>query len=216
MLFGIDPIDLIKTVGVLGMAFIVFAESGLLVGFLLPGDTLLFAAGFLATQNVLGVSVHVLAAVLFLAAIAGDSVGYAIGHRTGSRIFRKEDSIIFHKDNIKRAEAFYKRFGSITIVIARFVPVVRTFAPVVAGIGNMNYRTFLIYNMIGGLLWAVGITYLGYFSGGFFESHGIDIDHFILPAIGIATLISIISPLIHILKNPKNRAKLRAKFKKNS
>lgn len=207
-MFGIDIAELIKAVGVVGIAAIVFAESGLLIGFFLPGDTLLFAAGLLVSQDALGVSLPVLAGVLFLAAVAGDSVGYAFGRRVGPRIFKRQDSVLFHQDNIRRAEAFYKRFGAITIVIARFVPIVRTFAPVVAGVGNMRYFTFLTYNILGGFLWAVGLTTLGYFAGAFFEARGINIDHFIYPVVVIAVALTLLSPLIHIARTPASRQKL--------
>jgi membrane-associated protein len=214
MLFGMDIAEFIRAVGVLGIAAVIFAETGLLIGFLLPGDTLLFAAGFLASQDALGVSIHALTGLLFIAAVFGDSVGYAIGRRAGPYILKKPDSLVFNQDYIKKAEAFYKRFGAITIIVARFVPIVRTFAPVLAGVGKMNYRTFLIYNLVGGLLWAVGLTYLGYYAGAFFEARGIAIDQFIYPVIALAMFITLISPLVHILQNPKSRAKLLARFRK--
>lgn len=213
MLFGYELTEVIRAVGVFGIMAIVFAESGLLIGFFLPGDTLLFTAGFLASQDVLGISVHALAALLFIAAITGDSVGYMFGRRAGPRIFRKQDSLLFNQEHIQRAEAFYKRFGPVTIVLARFVPYARTFVPIFAGVGNMHYQTFLIYNLLGGLLWAAGLTYLGYFAGGFFETQGIDIDHFILPAIGLAMLITILSPLLHIIRNKQSRDKFREKMR---
>ena len=218
MLFGIELTELIRAVGVLGIMGIVFAESGLLIGFFLPGDTLLFTAGFLASQDVLGVNVHVLAGLLFVSAVVGDSVGYTFGRRVGRRIFRRKESVLFHQDNLMRAEKFYEQHGSITIMLARFVPLVRTFAPIVAGVGKMHYQTFLIFNLAGALLWAVGLTYLGYFAGAFFESHGIDIDHLILPVIGLAMLVTVLSPLIHILKDKESRdafmQKMRAWGKK--
>lgn len=213
MLFGMELTEFIRAVGVLGIMAVIFAESGLLIGFFLPGDTLLFTAGFLASQGVFGISVHALAGLLFLAAITGDSVGYAFGRRVGPRIFRKQDSLLFHQDNLRRAEAFYEKYGSITIVLARFVPLVRTFAPIVAGVGNMNYRTFLIFNFIGGFLWAIGLTYLGYFAGAWFEAHGIDIDHLILPVVGLAMLITLLSPIVHILQNKKSRELIMRKLR---
>lgn len=220
MLFGVELTDLIRAVGVLGLMAIVFAESGLLIGFFLPGDTLLFAAGFLASQDALGISVHLLVVLLFVAAVAGDSVGYWFGHRVGRRIFRRQDSLLFHQDNLRRAEDFYKKYGPITILLARFVPLVRTFAPIVAGVGKMHYQTFLLFNLIGGFLWAVGLTYLGYFAGAFFEAHGIDVDHFILPVVGFAMLVTIISPLIHLVRNRKSRQqlvkRLRSAFQKDA
>lgn len=211
MLFGMELTELISAVGVLGIAAIVFAESGLLIGFFLPGDTLLFTAGFLAHQGLLG-NVHVLVALLFAAAVIGDSVGYSIGRRFGRRLFKKQDSLLFKKENLVHAEKFYERYGPITIVIARFVPVVRTFAPMVAGIGNMTYKRFVLYNVVGGLLWTAGITYLGYFGGAFLEERGIEVDHLILPVIAAAVLLTLISPLWHIIQDKKSRAMLLQKL----
>lgn len=212
MLPGIDIVTFIQTFSVFGVAAIIFAESGLLIGFFLPGDTLLFTAGFLAHQNLIGVNVHTLAGILFIAAALGDSVGYAFGRRIGRRLFHREDSLLFNKENIQRAEVFYQKHGSKTIVLARFIPVVRTFAPIVAGVSKMNYKTFLIFNLAGGFIWAVGITYLGYFAGSWFKSHGIDIDHYLLPIVLAVTILSFIPPLFHVFKNPKNRARLRTRI----
>lgn len=212
-MFGIDVVELIRAVGVLGIAAIIFAESGLLIGFFLPGDSLLFATGLLASQGALGISLPLLCIILFVAAVTGDSVGYAFGRRVGPRVFKREDSLFFHKDNLRRAEEFYKKYGALTIVVARFTPVVRTFAPIVAGIGKMRYQTFLLYNLIGGLLWAVGLTCLGYYTGAFFEARGIDIDHLILPVIIVAMALTVLSPLIHILRTPASRQKLAAKLR---
>lgn len=198
--------DLIRAVGVFGVAAIIFAESGLLIGFFLPGDTLLFTVGFLAQQQVITTNVHLLVLILFIAAVLGDNVGYMFGKRIGRRIFRKPDSLLFHQENLERAEKFYEKYGPITIVLARFVPLVRTFAPIVAGVGKMHYSRFFIFNLIGGLLWAAGVTYLGYFGGAFLEDRGIEVDHLILPVIGIAMGITLISPLYHILREPKSRA----------
>lgn len=197
--YGIE--SLISTVGVIGVAGIVYAESGLLIGFFLPGDSLLFTAGFLVHQNIIHFNIHLLALILFLAAAAGDSTGYAFGRRAGHRLFKRKDSIVFHQENLQRAEEFYEKHGAKTIIIARFVPVVRTFAPIVAGIGKMNYRTFVVYNLVGAALWAVGLTYLGYFAGSLLTSAGINIEYIIL---GIIAL-SVLPPLIHIFKSKKNR-----------
>ncbi len=158
-----DLAGIIETVGLLGVWAIVFVESGLLIGFFLPGDSLLFTAGFLASQGVMDITLLTVGA--FIAAVAGDSVGYWIGHRYGRKLFQKEDSLLFHKDHLKKAEAFYEKHGGKTIILARFMPFIRTFAPVVAGIGQMKYSTFLSYNIIGGVLWAIGLTLAGYFFG---------------------------------------------------
>lgn len=202
---GFDLQALITAVGVLGVALIIFAESGLLIGFFLPGDSLLFTAGFLTQQGVLNINIHLLVAILFVAAAVGDNVGYAFGNHVGPRLFKKKDSLLFKQENVAHAEAFYEKHGSKTIVIARFIPVIRTFAPIVAGIGKMQYRTFLIYNLVGALLWAVGITYLGYYAGAWFESIGVDIDQVLLPIIAIIILTSLLPPLYHIFREKKNR-----------
>jgi membrane-associated protein len=159
----LDPQLLITTAGLLGIFAIVFAESGLFFGFFLPGDSLLFTAGLFASQGYFGITALVIGAIV--AAIAGDSVGYAFGRRVGPAIFSREDSIFFHKKHVERASAFYAKYGVKTIVLARFVPVVRTFAPIVAGIGQMRYRTFIAYNVVGGVLWAGSMTLLGFFVG---------------------------------------------------
>ncbi len=197
-----DITTFIKTIGLLGVWGVVFAESGLLIGFFLPGDSLLFTAGFLASQGFFPPALLVVGS--FIAAVIGDSAGYTFGHKVGKRIFHKEDSIFFHKDNLLKAQNFYQKHGKKTIILARFVPVVRTFAPIVAGVGDMKYRTFLTYNIIGGFLWAVGITSLGYVLGSSIP----DIDHYLLPIIGLIIFLSILPNLYHLLKSPSSRAQL--------
>ncbi|MBF8280667.1 MAG: hypothetical protein HW383_440 [Candidatus Magasanikbacteria bacterium] len=202
-----DLVNLIKTVGYLGIFGIVFAESGLLIGFFLPGDSLLFTAGFLASQNVLNIWVTVIGA--FICAVAGDSVGYSIGRRLGPALFKREDSLFFHKDHLARAQKFYERHGGKTIILARFMPIVRTFAPVIAGVGRMRYAAFLTYNVIGGGLWAIGITLLGYFLGSVVPG----IDKYLAPIIILIILLSIAPSVIHILKNPEHRAQTAVMIK---
>jgi len=201
--YGIE--SLISTVGVAGIAGIIFAESGLLIGFFLPGDSLLFTAGFLVQAGVIKFNIFALMGILFVAAIAGDNVGYSFGRRFGRRLFQKKDSLLFHQGNLKRAEDFYKKHGPKTIVIARFVPVVRTFAPIVAGISNMDRKTFFIYNLFGGFVWAAGLTYIGYAAGRVIEKYGINIEYVILGII----LISVLPPALHIFKEKENRDTLR-------
>ena len=197
--YGIET--LISNVGVAGVASIIYAESGLLVGFFLPGDSLLFTAGFLVHLGTIKFDIHLLVLILFLAAVLGDSTGYAFGRRAGRRLFRRKKSIVFSPENLEHAEKFYLKYGAKTIVLARFVPVVRTFAPIVAGISRMHYRTFIAYNLMGGLIWAVGITYLGYFAGRLITDWGLNIEYAILGII----VISILPPMIHVLKDKKNR-----------
>jgi membrane-associated protein len=160
----LDPEKLIEAFGTLGVLAIVFVESGLLVGFFLPGDSLLFTAGLLSSANTLP-DLWILLITIPIAAILGDQVGYAIGRKAGPAIFKRPDSRFFHHENVERAQDFFDRYGPRTIVLARFVPIVRTFAPVTAGVARMHYPTFLTYNVIGGVLWGVGVTTLGYFLG---------------------------------------------------
>ena len=202
-----DLIALVKTVGYAGLTFIVFAESGLLIGFFFPGDSLLFTAGFLASQEVL--NVYLLVPLMFVAAVAGDSAGYAFGRKMGPAIFKREDSIIFHKAHLERARVFYERHGGKTIVLARFMPIVRTFAPILAGVGNMNYRTFLFFNLIGGALWAIGLTLLGFFLGSVVPN----VDRYLLPIIALIIFISVLPSVIHILRDHTMRAQLYTSLK---
>ena len=159
----IDIITLVQAVGYIGLFAIIFAESGLFFGFFLPGDSLLFTAGLLASQGLF--NYYALAVIFALAAITGDSVGYLFGKKVGSKIFNREDSFFFHKNHVERTHNFYEKYGTKTIVLARFVPIVRTFAPILAGVGNMKYKTFLKYNIVGGLLWGVGISFAGFYLG---------------------------------------------------
>ena len=166
----LDPKSLIDDVGLWGVFAVVFAESGLLVGFFLPGDSLLFTAGFLASgpssvDEALHLPLGFLLIGTFVAAVAGDQVGYLLGRRAGPAIFRRPNSRFFKQENVDKAHAFFDKYGAKTIVLARFVPIVRTFAPVVAGVSRMNYRTFVTFNVVGGFLWAIGVTLLGYFLG---------------------------------------------------
>jgi membrane-associated protein len=166
----LDPERLIDTVGLFGIFAVVFAESGLLVGFFLPGDSLLFTAGFFASSpSSIPEALHLPLAPLLIgclvAAIAGDQVGYVFGRKVGPSLFRRSESRLFKPENVDKAQEFFERYGAKTIVLARFVPIVRTFAPIVAGVSRMHYRTFVTYNIVGGSLWALGVTLLGYFLG---------------------------------------------------
>ena len=164
---GIDSVTLIKNVGVVGALAVVFAESGLLVGFFLPGDSLLFSLGLLrATKpDLVAWPIGVLCVALFLAAAVGDQTGYLIGKRLGPKLFEREDSRLFKRKHLHAAEGYFDRHGARTIVIARFVPIVRTFAPVVAGASAMHRLVFSKYNLLGAAMWTVGITLAGYMLG---------------------------------------------------
>lgn len=185
---------------------IIFAETGLLVGFFLPGDSLLFTTGVLAALGYL--DIFTVCLTLFIAAVTGDSVGYAFGHKVGKRLFRKEDSLFFHKDHLLKAKSFYERHGGKTIILARFMPIVRTFAPVVAGIGDMRYTKFLLYNMVGGALWAIGIPSVGFYFGKLIPEDKLDV--YLLPIIVLIIFASIAPGLYHGLKTREQRSQALA------
>jgi membrane-associated protein len=183
---GLDPKKILNSVGTLGLYAIVFAESGVMIGFFLPGDSLLFTAGLLsATKHVLW-PFPLLILGCAIAAVLGDQVGYAFGTRTGPRLFSKPDSRWFKQEHLQRAEDFYERHGSKTIVIARFVPIVRTFAPIVAGASKMEYRKFVLYNIIGGTAWATAMLCLGYGLGKKFPGIGNYLDYAILIIVALS------------------------------
>jgi membrane-associated protein len=178
--------ELVRWGGYVALVGIVFTETGLLIGFFLPGDSLLITAGLVAAAG--GLDIWWLNVLLSAAAIAGDSVGYAIGYRTGPRIFTREDSRWFNKRHLVRTREFYERHGGKTIVLARFIPIIRTFAPVVAGVGQMEYRKFLMYNVLGGIGWVASMTWAGYLLGQVIP----DIGRYIHVVIVIVVILSVI------------------------
>jgi len=159
----LDPEFILTTFGVVGLLIIIFAESGLFFGFFFPGDSLLFTAGFLAPT--LGVNIYLLIAGIFIAAVLGDNTGYWFGNKVGQKLFTKNDSIFFKKEHLLKAQEFFNKYGAKALVLARFVPIVRTFVPIIAGVVSMKYREFLVWNILGGFLWGVGVTSAGYFLG---------------------------------------------------
>ncbi len=195
----LDPLVLITALGYIGLFCIVLAESGLFFGFFLPGDSLLFTAGLLASQDIL--YLPILLAIIPVAAIVGDSIGYAFGAWVGPKLFYKDDSLFFSKKHINRAEQFYEKYGPRAIIFARFIPVVRTFVPIVAGVGKMNYKLFLTYNIIGGLLWGVGITLLGYFVGDIFPQA----EHYLTPIIIVIILVSFLPLVVEWVKYQREK-----------
>lgn len=160
---NLDPIGMVKAGGYIGLALLVFAESGLLIGMFLPGDSLLFASGLFASSGFFALGPLMI--IVTLAAIIGDSVGYWFGSEVGGRLFERKDSRFFKQEYLKRTERFYQKYGGRAVVLARFMPIVRTIAPILAGVSTMNYRTFLAYNMLGGFLWSMLMISLGYFLG---------------------------------------------------
>lgn len=196
----VSPDRLLETFGTIGLLLVVFAESGLLIGFFLPGDSLLFTAGVFAARGDL--TLPVILVGVFLAAVLGDQVGYAFGKRVGPALFRRPDSRLFKQEHVERAQRYFDEHGPKTVVLARFVPVVRTFAPIVAGVGTMRYRTFLTYNVLGGLLWGVGVTSLGFALG-----EAIDVDKYLLPIIAVIVLVSFLPVALEIRRARKSPAR---------
>jgi membrane-associated protein len=203
-----DVTHLVQTGGLVLIAAIIFAESGMMVGFLFPGDTLLFSAGILAASGHLPIVWTIV--VIAAAAIAGDNTGYHIGRLLGPKLFTKKDGIIFRHDHIMRAEQFYEKYGTKTMLVAHFVPVVRSFAPVTAGAGKMNYPQFVLFDAIGDIAWAVAITLIGYYLG----SRVPGIEKLIEPLLIIIVLIFLAPTLYHIFKDPKIRTALRRRFRR--
>lgn len=208
----IEVSKVIETGGILAIFAIVFAETGLLIGFFLPGDTLLFAAGFFAAQGRLSLGGAIAAVVL--GAFFGNICGYEIGKRNGKRIFSKEDSILFHKKYIDSADAFYKKHGGKTILFARFVPVIRTLAPLMAGTAKMDYKKFLVNNALGAILWGASITLVGYWAGIVIGKY-FNIDKYLFPVILVATVLTFGASFVHALREPETRKAIIAKMKSN-
>lgn len=202
VIFGGNLEGTIRALGYIGVALIVFAESGLFFGFFLPGDSLLFTAGLLASQGFL--DIYKLTFILAVFAITGDSVGYWFGRKIGPALFDKEDSFFFHKGHIAKTRAFYERHGPKAVVLARFVPVVRTFVPIMAGVGGMRYGLFFRYNVIGGLLWTIGLTVAGYTLGKSVPN----VDTYLLPIILAIITLSFLPVIVEVIRaKAKNNEK---------
>ena len=198
----IDIVSLIKFGGYFGIFLILFAETGLFIGFFLPGDSLLFTAGFLASQNYL--NIWLLVSISFLGAVIGNTVGYWLGTRLGPLIFTKKDSLIFSQENIARSQLFYERHGGKALVLARFVPIIRTFVPILAGVGKMERQAFQTYNILGAIFWTTGITLLGYYLGKVVPNA----DRYILPIVVVIILASVLPGLIHLTRKQEERKRI--------
>ncbi|GAC1319132.1 MAG: VTT domain-containing protein [Chloroflexota bacterium] len=196
ILSAIDPKTIIAG-GLVVIAIIIFAECGLLIGFFLPGDSLLFTAGFLASQRQLGVDIILLCVVCAIAAAVGPLVGYWYGKAFGPRLFNREDSLLFRRRHLERAHEFYERRGGVALILARFMPIVRTFAPVVAGMASMDYGRFLLYTVVGAILWAVGMILAGFFLGSLIPDAGKYLEYIIVAIV----VISIAPPVIHFIRD---------------
>jgi membrane-associated protein len=200
----IDPDHLINTFGLVGLMVIIFAECGLLVGFFLPGDTLLFSAGLLAATGVFTVSIWAVVVLVPLAAIAGNLVGYWIGYQAGPAVFNKPHSRLFKEEYVQRSHDFFEKYGARTIVLARFVPIVRTFATVMAGASRMRFATYAAYSVLGGVLWSAGITLLGYYLGHipFVQK---TVRPLVEPVIIAVVLLSIVPAAVELLRSRRRR-----------
>ncbi len=198
--FITDPKSLIQAAGLIGVIVIIFLETGAFFGFFFPGDSLLFTAGFLASQGYL--SLPILLFGTFIAGILGDSLGYSFGRKLGPKLFTKEESIFFNKKHIAKAQEFYEKHGKKTIIIARFMPIVRTFAPIVAGIGTMEYKTFIAFNIIGAFLWTWSMILLGFGLGSLIP----DPDKYVLPVIIVIILVSAFPGIKEAYKHFKNQS----------
>lgn len=195
----LDLAYLVKTFGYFGLFFMVFAESGLFFGFFFPGDSLLFTAGFLASQNFFHIGF--LVPLLILAAIGGDSAGFWTGKKLGTWLLKQKENLIFKKSRIEKARVFYEKYGGKALILARFIPAVRTFVPIAAGIADMHYPDFIKYNIIGGFLWATGMTLAGYFLGSLIP----DVDKYLLPIIFLIIGISVVPIMVEFLKAKKGK-----------
>lgn len=204
----LDVTQLIQSGGLIAIALIIFLESGLMVGFLFPGDTLLLSAGVFAAQGQFPVEIAI--AVIAVAAILGDNTGYTLGRVMGKRLFRKKDGIVFRQEYVERAEKFYEKYGAKTMLITHFVPIVRSFAPLVAGVGKMSRVKFFVYDLVGVLIWSVLVTLLGYWFG----SKIPNIDHYIMPVVGLAVLASFGPVVWHVLGDKTARERLIASIKR--
>lgn len=197
-------LNLIVGLGFLAVLAVIYAESGLLIGFFLPGDSLLFTAGFLVQQGIFSVNIHAFVAMLFIAASLGQSTGYLFGKKVGRKVFDRENSRFFRKENLLRAEKFYEKNGPITIILACFIPIVRTFVPIVAGVSKMPYRQFVVYNVIGAALWTSTFTYIGYYAGKVLHQAGINVE-----IAAIIIIIASVSPMLfHAFKTKERRLAL--------
>lgn len=189
-----------------GLILIVFAETGLAVGFFMPGDSLLVVAGLFAAAGKLNLAI--LLSTLFVAAVVGDAVGYLTGARLGPRLFKRKKSFLFRPSHLQKAHAFYDKYGGKTIIIARFVPIVRTFAPIVAGAAEMPYRRFVVFNVVGGFLWVSSMTLAGYFLGNLLKSRfGIDLEDNIELVVIVVVLLSLLPAVIEFLKSRREKAR---------
>jgi len=199
MIPHLDLVELVRTIGYVGVFFMVFAESGLFFGFFFPGDSLLFTSGFLASQEIL--SIWVIVPLVVVGAVGGDSAGFWIGNKLGRWLMRQKESFFFKKEYIEKAQVFYNKHGGKALILARFVPAVRTFVPIAAGMADMHYGDFIKYNVVGGLLWGAGMTLAGYFLGSMIPG----VDRYLLPIVVLIILVSVMPGMWHMRRDIKRK-----------
>lgn len=210
MLPGVNLSEFILTIGYVGLFAVIFAETGLFLGFFLPGDSLLFVAGLLASGGVF--SLPALLMIVFVAAILGNVAGYAFGLRVGASLFSREESVLFKKSHVRRAEDFFNRYGAKTIVLARFMPIIRTFAPILAGVGRMNFREFFFYNVIGAFLWSFGLLLAGFFLGQAVP----DVDRYVLPIVIAIVVLSFLPGIVKYRQEKRRMIMMQGEMDKKS
>lgn len=198
----LDPVSIIETAGYIGLSLVIFSETGILLGFFLPGDSLLFTAGFLASTGIIDLTTVIV--LSFVMAVSGDALGYYIGKKYGAKVFHKTDSFFLDKKYIEKTGQYFDKYGGETIIIARFIPIIRTVAPVMAGVGKLGYNRFLAYNIIGAGLWTILLPIMGYYFGKIIP----DADKIILPVVFAIIFISFLPPIISILKDKERRDKI--------
>lgn len=220
MIPGFDLIQFAQTAGPVAalvvVLAIIFAENGLLIGFFFPGDSILFTTGILiqGTKIVkLDFNINFIIFLLFIAATLGSTVGYFFGRKIGPSLFKRPNSLLFKQENVKKAQDFYEKHGGGAIILARFVPIVRTFAPLLAGVANMEYRLFMLFNLVGGAIWIASVTYGGYFMGAWLNSIGVDVDSVILPIVALILLASVAPAAYQTFKDKNRRKAVLTTFK---
>jgi membrane-associated protein len=203
-----DVQQFVKTIGLFGVFGVVFAETGLLIGFFLPGDSLLFTAGFLASQGYFDIGW--LSVGCFVACVVGNMAAYAFGARVGRKLFERPNSRWFRREHLVKAHAFYERHGARALVLARFIPGVRVFAPIVAGTSLMDYRKFTLVNLVGGALWAFGLTWAGYWLGQRIPN----VDRYLLPIVLLIVVVSVLPAALHVWNDREQRAAVLGALRK--
>lgn len=203
--------DIILSLGLFGIISVVFIESGFPFGFFLPGDTILFAAGLFAAQGQFPIALAI--TMIFIANFAGVTIGYWTGRGLGKRYVKKESKLLFRHEYVEKAENFYKKHGGKAIILGRFIPAVRSFVPVIAGVANMDYRQLMFYNAIGAFIWATSVPLVGYFSGRWLEDHGISIELLVVPVFLVVVVLSFLGPIVHALSSKDTRSKILRRFR---